>query len=63
MGDRLGEANVLFSMGLLARATRANGEEGRGLFTEAARIYTAIGNTDWTRRASDAAAAAPAPSV
>jgi tetratricopeptide (TPR) repeat protein len=60
IGDRLGEANCLFSMGRLARATQGSGGEARRRFTEAARIYTAIGNSEWARRASDAAADAPA---
>ena len=62
-GDRLGEAGCLFGMGLLARATGADGKEVRWLFTEAARIFTAIGNTEWARRASDAAAAVPSTGV
>jgi tetratricopeptide (TPR) repeat protein len=59
IGDRLGEASCLFRMGRLARATQGTGEEARRLFTEAARIFTAMGNTEWARVASEAAAGAP----
>ena len=56
IGSRLGEAGALFSMGRLARATPGKDEEARWRFTEAARIYTAIGDTEWARRAAEAAA-------
>jgi hypothetical protein len=46
-------------MGQLARARQRKDEEARWLFTEAARIDTAIGNTEWARRASDSASAIP----
>ncbi len=53
MGDRLGEANCLYSYGQLLE-TLQRGEDAWSAFAEAARIYADIGLDDWASRAQRA---------
>ena len=52
IGDRLGEANALLSMGRLARET-GDETQMKASLRQAESIYESIGLKDWARRARE----------